>query len=180
VTVAVPVRILWIGEGIGDAALLEALRHRIAAMAGPTVTVGAPAERPAGAWDARRRQDASGKILDCLAQSAPAGGKLLAITDRDLFIPVLTFVFGEARMGGSVAVVSIARLREERHPDGRRILEERLAKEALHEVGHLFGLRHCRAPGCVMRRSVRPADIDAKSVEPCLPCRERLRDAIAP
>ncbi len=73
---------------------------------------------------------------------------MLALTGRDLFVPVLTFVFGQAQLGGRVAVVSLARLRQEFYgmaPNGE-ILMERAVKEALHETGHTFGLVHCRGP----------------------------------
>ena len=68
---------------------------------------------------------------------------MLGVTDRDLFIPILTYVFGEAQLGGRAAVVSTARLVEDVELFGPQLLVERLAKEAVHEVGHAFGLLHC-------------------------------------
>jgi hypothetical protein len=72
--------------------------------------------------------------------------KLLAVTERDLFIPVLTFVFGHAQLGGRVAVISLARLRQEFYGLPRiasLFFSSALLKEALHEAGHTFGLVHC-------------------------------------
>lgn len=131
-------------------------------------------ERPAGAFDPVRAQHASGRILAWLVEHAPAhAAKVLAVTDVDLFIPVLTFVFGEAQLGGRAAVVSTARLG---HVSlDRAHLLARLSKEAVHELGHTFGLVHCVAP-CVMSRSASLEHIDAKRSGPCSDCRERLRE----
>lgn len=131
-------------------------------------------ERPEGTFDAARSQHASGRILAWLVEHAPPhAGKLLALTDVDLFIPVLTFVFGEAQLGGRAAVVSMARLGE--GGVDRAHLLARLSKEAVHELGHTFGLVHC-VPPCVMSRSASLEHIDAKRSGPCPDCRERLRE----
>jgi archaemetzincin len=98
---------------------------------------------------------------------------VLAVTDQDLFIPILTFVFGEAQLGGRVAVVSTARLGEPGLPDPRVALE-RLAKESVHELGHCFGLVHCDSPGCVMARSPGARDVDRKRGDFCSKCRDRV------
>jgi archaemetzincin len=102
---------------------------------------------------------------------------MLAITDADLFIPVLTFVYGEAQLGGRAAVVSTARLWVE--PGGRQdpaLLTQRIIKECVHELGHTFGLLHCDTPGCVMTRSVNLIEVDAKSMTLCGPCEARYRE----
>jgi archaemetzincin len=169
-----PIFIWWIGEAAEDAALLESVRrHLLYAFEHPVMRFDSP-ERPTDAWDPKRRQHASGKILRWLLQAGPGGGKVLGITDRDLFIPILTYVFGEAQLGGSAAVVSIARLLEDPDAVGPRLLEERLVKEAVHELGHAFGLVHCGTPQCVMGRSSGVADVDEKSHELCPECRDRL------
>ena len=95
---------------------------------------------------------------------------MLAVTERDLFIPVLTFVFGQAQLGGRVAVVSLARLRQEFYglAPNREVFWSAPLKEALHETGHtvragaLRGpeLRHvaghqCPADRCEARRLLR-------------------------
>jgi archaemetzincin len=109
---------------------------------------------------------------------ALAGGRLLGITDVDLFIPVLTFVFGEAQLEGPAAVVSVARLSH----DDPEVTAGRLSREAVHELGHTFGLRHCanleggwRPRACVMARSPSVRAVDAKGLRLCGDCRERYR-----
>jgi archaemetzincin len=105
----------------------------------------------------------------------PDTWKLLAVTALDLFLPVLTFVFGQAQLGGPAGVVSLARLKQEFYglePD-REILLERSAKEALHETGHLFGLAHCDG-SCAMALSTNVRQIDSKPAGFCDVCAGRL------
>ena len=52
------------------------------------------------AYDAERRQYGSIPVLDMLLRRCPEdAAKLLAVTERDLFIPVLTFVFRTGATG---------------------------------------------------------------------------------
>ena len=98
--------------------------------------------------------------------------KLLGVTDKDLCIPILTYVFGEAQVGGTAAVVSLARLRQEHYglaPD-RPLLLERLRKESLHELGHTFGLVHCPLRECVMYLSNTVVDVDTRGRDFCTGC----------
>ena len=93
-------------------------------------------------------------------------------TERDLFVPVLSFVYGQAQLGGRVAVVSLARLRPEFHglPPAPAALARRAATEAVHEVGHTFGLVHCLDRRCPMSLSIDLADLDGKTATPCAAC----------
>jgi len=132
----------------------------------------------AKAFDASRRQYHSSQILLQLIAGLPADSpKLLGITAVDLFIPILTFVFGEAQLDGIGAVVSLHRLDNRFYglPADQGLLVQRLIKEAIHELGHTFGLLHCINPGCALNASTYVEDIDQKSGEPCLACRQRLR-----
>ena len=79
-------------------------------------------------------------------RAASPGDRVLAVTDVDLFIPVLTFVYGEAQLGGRAAVVSTARLSVEPRAPTTPAVARRLVKETVHELGHTFGLLHCDAP----------------------------------
>jgi archaemetzincin len=101
----------------------------------------------------------------------------LAVTERDLFVPVLTFVFGQAQLGGRVAVISLARLRQEFYglAINREVFAERAAKEALHETGHMFGLVHCADRACAMSLATNVRQIDTKQAAFCAPCTARLR-----
>jgi archaemetzincin len=128
-------------------------------------------------FDAGRAQYSSSAALDRMVREAPAdAAKLLAVTTRDLFIPVLTFVFGQAQLNGRVGIVSLARLRQEFYglpPDGAVFLD-RAVKEALHETGHLFGLIHCADRACAMSLSTGVRQIDNKQPALCGHCKGRI------
>lgn len=102
--------------------------------------------------------------------------KTIAIFRVDLFIPILTYIFGQAAYKGKTGVVSIYRLKNEQYglkPD-ENLLIERLRKVVIHELGHTFGLIHCQNPDCVMRSSTYVEDIDQKKLRFCKKCREQL------
>ncbi len=166
------IRVWWIGERHPGERALDHIRLHLARAFAAPVAVWPGTGRPEDGFDPRRGQWSSSRILAWLARAGPEG-KVLGVTDVDLFIPILTFVFGEAQLGGRAAVVSSARLGEPGIPDERLVLE-RLAKESVHEVGHVLGLLHCGDPGCVMGRSAGVRDVDRKRGEPCPSCRERL------
>lgn len=130
------------------------------------------------ALDRARGQYLSAALLRqmCIDYTPSDGEKLLGITDVDLYAPVLTFVFGEAQLSGTCAILSTFRLRNEFYgiPGDGNSLEERLVKEAVHEVGHLFGLVHCHTFDCVMRSSTYVEEIDLKRGALCPSCRESL------
>lgn len=134
---------------------------------------------PSFALDSYRGQFNSTAIIVKLLERFPDyNGKILGITAVDLFVPVLTYVFGEAQLDGKAAVVSTFRLREEFFGlDADPKLEQtRLLKEAIHEVGHTFGLIHCHNFECVMHSSTSVEEVDLKSAEFCSDCREQLAD----
>jgi archaemetzincin len=135
---------------------------------------------PAGAYSPARGQWAATEFLKQLLAHAPADGRLLGVTERDLFVPVLSFVYGQAQLEGRVAVVSLARLRPEFHgllPDAA-VLERRAATEAVHEVGHTFGLVHCLDRRCPMSLSIDLPDLDGKTAEPCPGCSALVRGSL--
>jgi archaemetzincin len=125
------------------------------------------------ACDLIRGQYHSTSILQRLGPLLPdAGARVLGVTNLDLYIPVLTFVFGEAQLGGTCALVSLHRLREEFYglPPNEELLFERLLKESAHELGHVLGLRHCPDWRCVMASSHDVARLDLKSETYCHSC----------
>jgi archaemetzincin len=170
----VEINVTWIGERPEPAGLLAGIAAQLASVYEVRTAVRADGARPAATLDPRRGQHSSTAILHWLQAHTPVHGKLLAVTDADLFIPVLTFVYGEAQLGGRAAVVSLARLRDEAAPS---LTATRMVKEAVHEVGHLFGLVHCDHPRCAMRRAAAARDVDAKVSRLCADCRLRLDEA---
>ena len=136
-----------------------------------------PDAPPGFALDAVRNQHDALQILSWLESRFPGPGEMaLAIVDVDLFIPVLTFVYGEARLGGRSAVVSTFRLNEGIHgePCDQDLFLSRVEKESIHEVGHMLGLTHCLDRNCVMVASNSLAQTDVKSPRLCPGCHAQL------
>lgn len=130
---------------------------------------------PADSYEAVRGQYYSTRIIGEMLREVPVDAvKLLGVIDRDLCIPILTFVFGEAQLDGPAALVSLTRLRQEFYglPPDRVLFLERLRKESLHELGHTFGLVHCRSRECAMSLSNTVADVDRKGRTFCRHCFE--------
>lgn len=127
------------------------------------------------ALDARRNQYHATQILRRIGDLEPNDGvRAIGVTRHDLFVPILTFVFGEAELGGRCSVVSLHRLDERFYglPAREPLLRERLVKEAVHELGHTFGLRHCDDWRCVMTSSHAVDRLDVKAVDFCRTCRK--------
>lgn len=147
---------------------------------GTTSEAGEPLELDRSAYDGARGQFRSSPIVDALlarARAAPGGEAacwVLGITEVDLYAADLTFVFGEATVGGSAALVSLARLRDGAGADPR-VFERRLLAEAVHELGHVAGLDHCEREECVMHLSAGVEDTDRKGPDPCPECRLALQ-----
>ncbi|HEX2831938.1 MAG TPA: archaemetzincin family Zn-dependent metalloprotease [Thermoanaerobaculia bacterium] len=122
-----------------------------------------------------RNQYFSTPIVERLAATS-AGELVVGITELDLYIPILTFVFGEAQLGGTSALVSYHRLRQEFYglPRDPSLLCERLVKEAIHEVGHTSALTHCDDYDCVMAATHAVEWIDLKSASFCAACRRSV------
>jgi archaemetzincin len=128
-------------------------------------------------YDPVRRQYNGNRLLkevDLLF--ANDSDKTIGLFNVDLFIPILTYIFGQAFLSGRSGIASLYRLSNERYginPDDNLILE-RFKKEIIHELGHTLGLIHCHIPTCVMRSSTYVEDIDQKSVSLCAGCRKSL------
>jgi archaemetzincin len=160
-----------------DRALLEPLAEGLTERLPVACSIQPEALEAGFAFNPLRRQYHSTEILKKLLQK-PSGEiwKVLGVTELDLYIPILTFVFGEAQVSDGGAVVSVHRLRQEFYglPGDLSLLHDRLLKEALHELGHTYGLRHCSDYLCVMSASYGVERIDLKRAEFCPACAEAL------
>ena len=129
-------------------------------------------------YDPARRQYNGNRMLKQVdAEFASDEAKTLGLFSVDLFIPILTYIFGQAALNGRTGIASLYRLSNERYgiePDDKLLLE-RFTKEVIHELGHTFGLVHCINPSCVMHSSNYVEDIDQKEQHFCLRCREEYK-----
>jgi len=128
-------------------------------------------------YDPGRRQYNGDKLLKAVdTLNIPGLSKTIGILNVDLFIPILTYIFGQAQLSGQTAIVSDFRLSNERYgmPADDNLLLQRFTKEVIHELGHTFGLIHCHTPTCVMRSSTYVEDIDQKEAQLCVKCRAML------
>jgi archaemetzincin len=133
---------------------------------------------PLQTFDPQRNQYQATAILKKVLKQFPKNDlKVLGVTSVDLFIPIMKFIFGEAQFEGRAALFSIYRLRPEFYgcdPD-RPLLLGRSAKEAVHELGHTFGLTHCFNPECVMHSSSLIQETDRKGAGLCPTCSELFK-----
>lgn len=160
-----------------DAGALDAVAGRVSEVFAPVPPKPIAWPDPGYAWDAARGQCSSTLILRQLLEDAPPdAARVLGVTERDLFIPMLSFVFGQAQLGGRVALLSLARLRQEFYglPSNTQLLAERARKEALHELGHTFSLVHCPRGVCAMALSTNIGYLDLKLDRYCASCARLL------
>jgi archaemetzincin len=162
----------WLGRRLPRALGIEPV-------AGPEIGLEERWKDPvSGVYDSNRIVDALVELLapESADRAGHRPGWTLVLTEADLQAPGRPFVFGEATLGGPLAVVSIARLQS---PDVA-VLRRRALKEAAHEIGHLAGLDHCTDPRCVMFPSTDLPDTDAKRETLCAVCRQRHRPPPTP
>jgi len=132
---------------------------------------------PESSYDSEREQYYSSPLLSNLKRAAGRGsGLILGVIDKDLYVPQLNFVFGEAELNGRAAIISLTRLRQEFYglPENENIFYQRAIKEAVHEIGHVFGFHHCNNPKCVMFFSNSLSDTDRKGKRFCKNCSKKL------
>ena len=166
----------------GDSQLIESVLEIVRKRFGVPVILQTESFDFNGGHDPARNQTNSNWILKQLLDRFPSSqSKILGLTERDLYCPVLTYVFGEAALGGQVAVVSSHRFHNELYGLGenREVLKSRLLSEVVHELGHTFGLIHCQYQGCVMYPSTYVEDIDIKPNSFCDACSQFLSDSVA-
>ena len=141
-----------------------------------------PLELPAEYYNLARRQYNSTLLLHKLELETLkyTSDRVLGVTEADIYVPGMNFVFGEAKLWGRCCLISIFRLKPEFYgssPD-QSILLERCVKESIHELGHTLGLQHCSVESCVMHFSVSIHWVDRKEAEFCADCKAKIEKAI--
>lgn len=161
-----------------DPEILRHLHRAIPKLLGLPVRILRPRPLPSHSYHLERNQHRSTLLLEYLLDDSGGPFRVLGITAVDLYIPIFTFVFGEAQLDGKAAVVSISRPRGDaggvRPP--KNLLLRRLLLLSLHELSHTFGLGHCRQPGCLMGFSANLEKLDQKNLAFCEYCQIMLRD----
>lgn len=124
----------------------------------------------------RRQYDGNKLLIEIDSRSSSEVLKTVGLFRVDLFIPILTYIFGQAVFKGNTGIASLYRLRNEQYgmKKDEALLYNRFKKVVIHELGHTFGLIHCHNPSCVMRSSTYVEDIDQKSQNLCFKCRTEL------
>ncbi len=128
-------------------------------------------------YNPARRQYNADLLLEAMIERAPKGYlKYISLFRGDLYIPILTYIFGQAQLNGLFGIASLFRLRNELYglPEDYELMLERFTKVAIHELGHTFGLIHCTHPICIMRSSTYVEDLDQKKINFCRSCSEQL------
>ena len=164
--------------GVVERDILDRVADSIETRCGVSCKVAQKIENPRYAFNESRGQYNSKLILERLQRYCSKDTlRLIGVTQVDLYVPILKYVFGLSQMEGRCAVISIHRLRPEFYdqPPDPDVLITRMEKTAMHEVGHSLGLTHCREKRCVMYSSTRIKDTDFKNLDFCPTCLELFR-----
>ncbi len=168
--------IVLVAVGDVDPKVIQILKEELNKVFGKQVSVGKGMPEPYYAFNKKRNQYLSTMILNALMSEKEytTFEKVLGIVNHDLYVPELNFVFGEASQ--RAAVISLTRLRQEFYnlPQDQSLFYKRGLTEAVHELGHTYGLGHCGNPRCVMFFSNSLIDTDKKGFEFCSKCKNNL------
>ncbi|MGQ9637273.1 MAG: archaemetzincin family Zn-dependent metalloprotease [Thermodesulfobacteriota bacterium] len=170
-------KILIVQIGHIENDFIERLRLDLERVFYRPVEIGKTLPEPEYAYNHRRNQYLSTAILNHLLKEKDFENyeKTLGIVDHDLYVPRLNFVFGQATQ--RVAIISLTRLREEFYglSKNQDLFYKRTLTEAVHELGHTYGLPHCQHPNCVMYFSNSILDSDRKGAGFCSKCQSLIR-----
>lgn len=172
--------LLLLPIGCRDADVLHTIEEAVASTF-PKLTCRTGLDSPQlleGAFNRVRRQHSASMLLEKLGREFRSGvDYILGVAEVDLYVPDLNFVFGLADVSGGVAVISLHRLKPSFYGEAFSwdMYVERAVKEAVHEMGHIFGLPHCGDSRCVMHFSNSIVDTDRKGRGFCPSCRASLR-----
>ena len=168
--------IVLVAIGDIDRNVIDWLKNDLSRVFNKQVSVGKGMPEPDYAFDQKRKQYSSTAILNTIMKQGEYASyeKILGIVDHDLFVTELNFVFGEA--SPRAAIISLTRLRQTFYhlPEDQDLFHRRVLTEAVHELGHTYGLGHCQNPRCVMFFSNSLSDTDRKGPEFCPTCRKNL------
>jgi archaemetzincin len=171
-------KILIVAVGKVDGRILDGLQASLGEIFGKEVYMGPALNSPDYAFNGKRKQFFSSAILLKLREVERAvGDRVLGVTEHDLYVPSLNFVFGEADLVNRVAIISLRRLSQGFYglSEDMERFQERTLKEAVHELGHTYGLGHCSNPLCVMHFSNSLLDTDIKKASFCPECEKRFK-----
>lgn len=171
-----PIMLLPVGQI--DMATVELVRQPLEEVYQRRTEIGNPLPVPKYAYNPTREQYHSSAILKRVETTWVSDwDAAVGITEADLFVPEVPFIFGEADRSTRSALISLRRLRPEAGPRETRrdILNRRFLSEIIHQIGLIRGLAHCPNNRCVMFAATAVNEIDKRGSSLCANCRKRLQ-----
>ena len=162
-----------------DPDILRRLRTALSKFLPLPVRVLHPQPLPPQTYHVIRNQYNAVQLLEFLIdQKENKAFRILGVTAGDLYIPIFTFIFGEAQLNDKTAIISVFRLRGDAggHAPPKQVFLKRLLKLSIHELGHTFGLKHCLEDGCLMGFSSNLEKLDQKNLAFCEYCQILMQD----
>ncbi|MFH2006936.1 MAG: matrixin family metalloprotease [bacterium] len=133
---------------------------------------------PRAAYYRPRRRYRAEKLLDHLGRIGPKNAyRILGLTAVDISTTKGQYrdwgIMGLANLSGRLCVIS--RFRCARASRNRIHARHRLAKVAVHEIGHTLGLDHCPNRGCLLESGKGSNKTTDREYVLCARCRRKLR-----
>ena len=170
-----PIVLMPVGQM--DDEILQLVSGPIEQVFARPIQIGTPLPVPKYAFNPTREQYHSAAILKRVEQSrSDDWSAAVGVTDLDLFVPEVPFVFGEADRSTRSAIISLHRMRSTlgSAPSRQDVLRRRFVSELIHQMGLIKGLAHCPNNRCVMFQSTSVQDTDKRGIQFCANCRKRL------